>query len=73
MPWIRDQVDMYAFHVTVPPGVQTIDADFTVILNNSGGGMATRNIMVGNWNRYVLYQRNIDNATVLRAGEPDLP
>jgi predicted metalloprotease with PDZ domain len=61
LAWIRDQVDMYAFHVTVPPGVQTIDADFTVILNNSGGSMATRNIMVGNWNRYVLYQRNIDN------------
>jgi predicted metalloprotease with PDZ domain len=60
--WQRDQVDLYAFHVDVPAGVRTIDADFTIILNTDfGGTMATRNIMVGNWNRYILYQRNVDN------------
>jgi predicted metalloprotease with PDZ domain len=59
--WHRDQVDMYAFHLDVPPGVTTIHADFTVLLNGPGDTMATRNIMVGNWNRYLLYQRNIDN------------
>jgi len=60
--WERDQVDLYAFHVNVPPGVSTIDVDFTVLLNSDfTGTMATRNIMVGNWNRYLLYQRNIDN------------
>ncbi len=60
--WARDQVDLYAFHVTVPKGVSTIDADFTVLLNGPfSGTMATRNIMVGNWNRYLLYQRNVDN------------
>lgn len=62
IPWHRDQVDLYAFHFVVPPGVTSINADFTVLLNTqSGGPMATRNIMVGNWNRYILYQRNIDN------------
>ncbi|MBV8490549.1 MAG: M61 family peptidase [Candidatus Eremiobacteraeota bacterium] len=59
--WQRDQVDMYAFHLTIPPGVNTIDTDFTVLLNDDRGPMATRNIMVGNWNRYILYQRNVDN------------
>lgn len=60
--WHRDQVDMYAFHVDVPSGVHTIDADFTVLLNGPEDDVvATRNILVGNWNRYVLYQRNIDN------------
>ncbi|HEY1975891.1 MAG TPA: hypothetical protein VGG89_05085 [Candidatus Baltobacteraceae bacterium] len=60
--WHRDQVDMYAFHVDVPQGVRTINADFTVLLNGPGEEvMASRNILVGNWNRYVLYQRNIDN------------
>ena len=60
--WQRDQVDLYAFHINVPPGVSTVDVSFTVILNTDfGGPMATRNIMIGNWNRYILYQRNIDN------------
>ena len=60
--WQRDQVDMYAFHLDVPQGVRTIDVDFTVIMNTDlGGMMATRNIMIGNWNRAILYQRNTDN------------
>ena len=60
LAWHRDQVDMYAFHLTVPPGVTTITADYTVLLN-AEGTMATPNIMVGNWNCYLLYQRNVDN------------
>ena len=28
LDWRRDDVDMYAFHVKVPPGVQTIDVEF---------------------------------------------
>jgi predicted metalloprotease with PDZ domain len=63
--WHRDQVDMYAFHINVPPGVRRVDVDFTVLLNTANnfvdGQLATRNIMVGNWNRYILYQQDIDN------------
>src|SRR4029079_15096293 len=25
IPWVRDDVNMYAFHITVPPGVSTLD------------------------------------------------
>jgi predicted metalloprotease with PDZ domain len=61
----RDRVDMYAFHLNVPSGVRRINADFTVLLNTANnfvdGHLATRNIMVGNWNRYILYQRDVDN------------
>ncbi len=63
--WQRDQVDMYAFHINVPPGVNRVNVDFTVLLNRPNnfvdGNLATRNILVGNWNRYILYQRNINN------------
>jgi predicted metalloprotease with PDZ domain len=63
--WSRDQVDMYAFHIDVPPGVTRVNVDFTVLLNTANnfvdGHLATRNIMVGNWNRYFLYERDIDN------------
>jgi predicted metalloprotease with PDZ domain len=63
--WLRDQVDMYAFHFVVPDGVTRVDVDFTLLLNAPNffvdGALATNNIMVGNWNRYLLYQRNINN------------
>jgi predicted metalloprotease with PDZ domain len=63
--WQRDQVDMYAFHIVVPAGASTVNVDFTVLLNHPNnfvdGQLATRDVMVGNWNRYLLYQRNIDN------------
>lgn len=63
--WSRDQVDMYAFHMTIPDGVTKVDAEFTVLLNRpnffTDGNLATSQIMVGNWNRYLIYQRNIDN------------
>ncbi|HLI97497.1 MAG TPA: hypothetical protein VKT72_15615 [Candidatus Baltobacteraceae bacterium] len=65
IPYMRDRVDMYAFHIDVPPGVSTVNVDFTVLLNTVNnfvdGHLATRNIMVGNWNRYILYQQDIDN------------
>jgi predicted metalloprotease with PDZ domain len=63
--WHRDRLDMYAFHLDVPPGVHRVNVDFTALLNAPNnfidGHLATRNIMVGNWNRYMLYQRGIDN------------
>jgi predicted metalloprotease with PDZ domain len=63
--WHRDEVDMYAFHIDVPADVTSVDVDFTVLINHPNnfvdGQLATRNIMVGNWNRYLLYQRNVDN------------
>lgn len=59
--WQRDQVDLYAFHINVPAGAAAVNVDFTVLLNGGGDMMATRNILVGNWNRYIFYQRNVDN------------
>ena len=75
--WQRDRADMYAFHLNVPRGVHTIRVDFTVLLNTANnfvdGHLATRNIMVGNWNRYLLYQRNIDNTQYFARASLILP
>lgn len=75
--WQRDAVDMYAFHITVPPGVHRVNVDFTVLLNQENnftdGQLATRNIMVGNWNRYILYQPNIDNTKYYATASLILP
>ncbi len=55
--WHRDQVDMYAFHLDVPPGVTRIDVDFDVLLN-AADTLATKNIAIVNWNRDLFYQND---------------
>lgn len=61
LTWHRDVVDMYAFHVEVPPGVSHIDVDFTVITNGRGDTMSSSNVAVINWNRDLFYQRDVNS------------
>ncbi|MDQ2817851.1 MAG: M61 family peptidase [Candidatus Eremiobacteraeota bacterium] len=71
--WRRDNVDMYAFHIDVPAGVDELDADFTVLLNAPGDVMATRNVAVVNWNRALLYQANTKSHEVFAKASIVLP
>jgi predicted metalloprotease with PDZ domain len=61
LDWRRDAVDMYAFHVDVPSGVQAIDLDFTVLMNAEDDVMSTHSLAILNWNRALLYQAGIDS------------
>ena len=54
-------VDLYAFHVDVPAGAQTLDVDFDVLMNAPGDVMSTHSIAIVNWNRALLYQDGIDS------------
>ena len=36
LPWVRDTLDVYAFHVKVPEGVTAIDADFQYLSPTTG-------------------------------------
>lgn len=62
--WERDKVDMYAFHITVPPGVTRVDATFTAIVNAPNDAMGTRNVAIVNWNRDLLYQADTNSRSV---------
>jgi predicted metalloprotease with PDZ domain len=58
--WVRDGVDMYAFHLTVPPGVTELDAraDFLATAAPSGfsaGASTSANLLLLSWNELVLY------------------
>jgi len=58
--WRRDLVDMYAFHLSVPPDAATLDVDLDFLLaapasGFSGGASATANLDVVNWNQVLLY------------------
>jgi predicted metalloprotease with PDZ domain len=63
LEWHRDRVNMYAFHVDVPRGVNALDVQFTVLLN-SPDTMSTPNLAIVNWNRVLFYQNDTNSHDV---------
>jgi predicted metalloprotease with PDZ domain len=60
IPWSRDAVDMYEFHLEIPNGVSAIDvsAEFISPPESSGfssGGSITSQLAVLSWNQLLLY------------------
>jgi predicted metalloprotease with PDZ domain len=53
IPWLRDTLDVFTFHLNVPAGVKTLEADFDFI--EPDGESATDKLMVLAWNSVVLY------------------
>lgn len=53
IPWQRDTLDVYTFHLDIPAGVKSVDADFDII--EPEGHSATDKLMVLEWNTVVLY------------------
>lgn len=60
IPWRRDDVDMYAFHIDVPADVSevTIWADTITIDGSAGasGASASSKLLDLNWNQVLIYQ-----------------
>ena len=64
LPWRRDDVDMYGFHVEVPPGVSRLEVslDFLATPGDTGSdedGATSANMTVLEWNSVVLYPAHI--------------
>jgi predicted metalloprotease with PDZ domain len=58
IPWERDSIDLYLYHITVPNGVTSIEVktDFiTSAIDGIGAGSTDANIAVLNWNTVLLY------------------
>src|SRR5271157_2802523 len=60
LPWKRDSVNMYAFHVDAPAGVSALDVAFDFIAEPEGDGAsyanaATSQLAVVNWYYMLLY------------------
>jgi predicted metalloprotease with PDZ domain len=53
IPWQRDLLDVYTFHLQIPAGVSHLDAKFDFI--EPEGNSATDKLMVLEWNAVVLY------------------
>ena len=55
LKWTRDKYDVYAFHLEVPDGVSSIDADFQYLSPRDGGFEMTDRMMDLEWNKMALY------------------
>lgn len=64
VPWQRDLVDMYAFHVSVPAGAASLDVSFDQLMT-SQDPMSTPNMVIINWNRVLLYPAEMKSDDVL--------
>src|SRR5262245_14305034 len=58
--WKRDAVEMYAFHVTVPPGASSLDVRLELLSTPSSEGFssaasATSELAILSWNQLLLY------------------
>jgi predicted metalloprotease with PDZ domain len=63
LAWHRDDVNMFAFHVAIPAGVDTIEAkaDFLATASPTGfsaGASTSANLCLVSWNEVLLYPAN---------------
>jgi len=69
IPWRRDDVEMYAFHLDVPAGVKELDASLEFLSPTFAGGFTagastTSHLAVVTWNQLVLYPDGANVADV---------
>jgi predicted metalloprotease with PDZ domain len=58
VPWTRDPVDVYAFHLKPPAGAKSIEIDFQYLSPTSGevgGAEISHDLVILEWNSVVLY------------------
>ncbi len=60
IPWQRDRLDVFTFHVDVPEGATRLDVDFDYLEPQAGGfasgaASSTDKLVVISWNQNVLY------------------
>jgi predicted metalloprotease with PDZ domain len=77
LDWQRDEIDMYAFHVTVPEGAREVDVALDSITTNysagGGGPAASSNLLDLNWNAVLLYPQGADSGAVQFSPSVTLP
>jgi len=64
LAWRRDPVDLYAFHLEIPPGVAELGVDLEILTSIAPDGVvqgletprtATESLLILEWNQLVLY------------------
>jgi predicted metalloprotease with PDZ domain len=75
--WERDLVDMFSYHITVPPGVAqlTIKMDFLAVpgAQFTAGGSTSANLALLSWNTVLVYPAHTNAAGILVAPSISIP
>jgi predicted metalloprotease with PDZ domain len=64
--WQRDPVEMFAFHLLVPPGASSLEIDFEVDATQAGAApnalrTSTESIAIIHWNELVFYPAGVQS------------
>src|SRR5438093_5145396 len=64
VPWRRDDVEMYAIHVSVPGGAKSLELSLDFLLSGEEEGLtfgasSTPNVAVLKWNQVLLYPTGV--------------
>jgi predicted metalloprotease with PDZ domain len=82
VPWHRDLVEPYAFHLEVPAGVTTLDVDLELLTATAPDGIvqgletpryATESLAILEWNQVLLYPAGPPTDTLRYQAEVRLP
>jgi predicted metalloprotease with PDZ domain len=71
VPWRRDLLDTFTFHVDVPEGVTQLEANYDYI--EPEGGSATDKLLVLEWNEVALYPQGTPAAKLIYDAKLILP
>lgn len=69
LTWRRDLDDMYALHLNVPQGVNTLEARLDLVMpappeGFSSGASATTQLVMVSWNQVLLYPKGVSSDAV---------
>jgi predicted metalloprotease with PDZ domain len=78
LSWRRDPVDQFAFHLDVPPGVDTLDVALDFLSAVGAGGFSsasseTAHLGIYSWNQVVLYPQGARTDEVTFRASMQLP
>jgi predicted metalloprotease with PDZ domain len=73
LDWQRDLVDMWAFHVQVPAGVNELEVSYDTITFNGTRSPSSSKVLDLNWNQVVLYPQGVPSDAVQVTASLRLP
>jgi predicted metalloprotease with PDZ domain len=78
LPWQRDAVDMYAFHLSIPAGTSSLDVSFEVLAVHdarepNATRLATDAVAIILWNQLMLYPAGVQSDDLQVAARLRLP
>ncbi len=76
LEWTRDPLYVFAYHVSVPPGVTTLDVDFqylSALADSQGAVLATPEMIALHWETLVLYPAGYYSRNILIKPSLTLP